>query len=256
MSQFEIKCPHCGVALSSQAEWIGMILECPECKQEFSVRESPDEAPSTEQKTSGGNELNDNGQHGEFSEDNPSTEQKTSGGNEPSDDGQPSEFCEDNPPQKEKSQPMKNQAETQPVNSRKSRRLIFLVAGSLILLAAVSVSVICSLIVSSAITNGQRLLSDPNKVPDSSALIMARKRLDEVNSKYWFVFAKRRTEDLIKQLETARMAASVMDECESVLRDGQSDKFQETIDKLKQNAAKYPFPFVKRRTEKLIEQLG
>ena len=43
MSQFEIKCPHCGVVLSIQEEWIGMILECPECKQEFSVQESPDE---------------------------------------------------------------------------------------------------------------------------------------------------------------------------------------------------------------------
>ena len=150
---------------------------------------------------------------------------------------------------------MQNQPETQPVNSRKKRRLIFLAAGSLILLAAVSVSIICSLRVSSAIADGRNLLSDPDKFPDTSALTEAKAKLDKVNSKYGFAFARWRTEGIRKQLEAAGIVVSVIAEGESILRNGQSDKFQEAIDKLKQSAAKYPFPFAKRRSENLIKQL-
>ena len=78
MSQIEIKCPHCGVALSIQEEWIGITLECPECKKDFSVQESQEETPSTEQSPIGGNELSDNGQHSESCEENPPQGKKVS----------------------------------------------------------------------------------------------------------------------------------------------------------------------------------
>ena len=41
MSQFETKCPNCGTALSVQDEWIGMEVECPQCKQQFTIRKEP-----------------------------------------------------------------------------------------------------------------------------------------------------------------------------------------------------------------------
>lgn len=41
MAEFETKCPHCGTALTVQEEWIGMELECPECKQTFPVQKDP-----------------------------------------------------------------------------------------------------------------------------------------------------------------------------------------------------------------------
>lgn len=37
MAQFTTKCPHCGAELSVADEWVGMEVECPACKQRFTV---------------------------------------------------------------------------------------------------------------------------------------------------------------------------------------------------------------------------
>ena len=41
MSMVETKCPHCHAGLQIQEEWIGMDVECPECKREFKIRKDP-----------------------------------------------------------------------------------------------------------------------------------------------------------------------------------------------------------------------
>ena len=40
MAEFETKCPHCQSILSVQDDWIGMEVECPTCKQTFTVPEN------------------------------------------------------------------------------------------------------------------------------------------------------------------------------------------------------------------------
>ena len=40
MAEFETKCPHCQSALNVQDEWIGMEVECPLCKQNFTIPEN------------------------------------------------------------------------------------------------------------------------------------------------------------------------------------------------------------------------
>ena len=35
MAEFITKCPHCNNNLQVQDEWIGMELECPQCRQKF-----------------------------------------------------------------------------------------------------------------------------------------------------------------------------------------------------------------------------
>ena len=37
MAEFNTKCPHCSAELQAQAEWIGMEVECPTCKQIFTI---------------------------------------------------------------------------------------------------------------------------------------------------------------------------------------------------------------------------
>ena len=44
MAEFEMKCPHCGAELTVQEEWIGMEVECPQCKNTFSVQGNPDQS--------------------------------------------------------------------------------------------------------------------------------------------------------------------------------------------------------------------
>ena len=37
MAEFITKCPHCNAELQAQDEWIGMEVECPQCKKTFTV---------------------------------------------------------------------------------------------------------------------------------------------------------------------------------------------------------------------------
>lgn len=37
MSEFQMKCPHCGDELNVQSEWTGMDVACPSCKKTFKV---------------------------------------------------------------------------------------------------------------------------------------------------------------------------------------------------------------------------
>lgn len=37
MTEFEAKCPHCGAGLKMQDEWVGLVAECPSCKQHFTI---------------------------------------------------------------------------------------------------------------------------------------------------------------------------------------------------------------------------
>ena len=37
MAEFNTKCPHCSAELQAQEEWIGMEVECPDCKKTFTV---------------------------------------------------------------------------------------------------------------------------------------------------------------------------------------------------------------------------
>ncbi len=46
MAEFETKCPHCDASLTAQTGWVGMISECPACKQNFTItQESSAEPP-------------------------------------------------------------------------------------------------------------------------------------------------------------------------------------------------------------------
>ena len=38
MEEFISKCPHCNAELQVQDEWIGMELECPQCRQKFCLQ--------------------------------------------------------------------------------------------------------------------------------------------------------------------------------------------------------------------------
>ena len=44
MNKFETKCPNCGAELTVQEEWIGMEVECPQCKNTFTVQGNPDQS--------------------------------------------------------------------------------------------------------------------------------------------------------------------------------------------------------------------
>ncbi len=48
MAEFETKCPHCGAELNVQDDWIGMNVECPQCKKEFTIRKDPVSNPKTD----------------------------------------------------------------------------------------------------------------------------------------------------------------------------------------------------------------
>lgn len=37
MAEFNVKCPHCNAELAAEEEWIGMTVECPSCKENFTV---------------------------------------------------------------------------------------------------------------------------------------------------------------------------------------------------------------------------
>ncbi len=47
MIKFETTCPHCGTVLTAQDDWIGMEVECPQCKQVFPIRDNPSEPDPT-----------------------------------------------------------------------------------------------------------------------------------------------------------------------------------------------------------------
>ena len=40
MAEFITKCPHCNAELQVQNEWIGMEVECPQCKKMFVIQEN------------------------------------------------------------------------------------------------------------------------------------------------------------------------------------------------------------------------
>ena len=40
MAEFITKCPHCNAELQVQDEWIGMEVECPQCKKMFVIQEN------------------------------------------------------------------------------------------------------------------------------------------------------------------------------------------------------------------------
>ena len=42
MAEFQTGCPHCNAVLTVQEEWIGMNVECPECKKEFPIQKDSD----------------------------------------------------------------------------------------------------------------------------------------------------------------------------------------------------------------------
>ena len=41
MAEFNINCPHCGTELVADEAWVGMELECPQCKRKFAVPPKP-----------------------------------------------------------------------------------------------------------------------------------------------------------------------------------------------------------------------
>ena len=50
----ETKCPHCHAGLQIQAEWIGMNVECPQCKREFKIQQDSAAGAAPVQTNSGG----------------------------------------------------------------------------------------------------------------------------------------------------------------------------------------------------------
>ena len=46
MANFITKCPHCNAELQVQDEWVGMAVECPNCKQNFTITKNSDQSPS------------------------------------------------------------------------------------------------------------------------------------------------------------------------------------------------------------------
>ena len=236
MAEFETKCPYCGAPLSGQDEWIGMSVECPQCKQEFALQAPEAEAPATKLCPFCGNEINAKALR--------------------------CKFCKKDLPQTGKQQPAENRPsaptrqDAPAAPSRKKWRIVILAAGAFILFSAVIFFLICSFKVSFAMADAERLMSDPDNCPTWSALANARVRLDNIGIKYWFVFARSRTEDLGFRLGNAQTVVSAISEGEIVLRDREYGKFRETADQLKQVSEKYPLASAKRKIEDLIKRLN
>ena len=45
MAEFTTKCPHCNTELVAEKDWIGMEVECPSCKQTFTVAKAAPKIP-------------------------------------------------------------------------------------------------------------------------------------------------------------------------------------------------------------------
>ena len=234
MSQFETNCPHCGTALTMQEEWIGMEVECPECKKGFVLQTSGKEDPAMKTCPFCGNEIKFKALR--------------------------CKFCKSNLPQTEdKSKPGKKTDAPNAVSFLKKRcNIVLSILLIVCLLLAVGIPLVNNSVLYLAIADGNRLLADPDVLMKEKEIRTSIDKLNEIIATRMFIFGQKRTEDLIRQLKTTKKIIAAINNGRNLLFPNaitSEESFRAAIGQLKDAVPLDPQLSARYRAEDLIQQL-